>query len=74
MRRELTAKGIKGLMIRSYYRYANGYITDAQAMRENTILANIFKTFAQAEMEEKLDAIERAIKETAKGGSYDEED
>lgn len=43
MAQEITAKDIKGLMLRNYRRYSNGEISESKAYRENAMLANILK-------------------------------
>lgn len=58
-------KDIKALMLRSYKLYKSGAITEAQAYRENTMLANILKAIESSEIEERLAALERTMKASA---------
>ena len=57
-------KEIKKLMLLSYKRYQSGTISETQAYRENTMLANILKAIEVSEQEERLARIERALQET----------
>lgn len=59
-----SAKEIKKLMLLSYKRYQSGTISETQAYRENTMLANILKAIEVSEQEERLERIERALQET----------
>jgi hypothetical protein len=59
-----SAKEIKKLMLLSYKRYQSGAISETQAYRENTMLANILKAIEVSEQEERLERIERALQET----------
>lgn len=59
-----SAKEIKKLMLLSYKRYQSGTISETQAYRENTMLANILKAIEASEQEERLERIERALQET----------
>lgn len=51
-------------MLLSYKRYQSGTISETQAYRENTMLANILKAIEVSEQEERLERIERALQET----------
>lgn len=59
-----SVKEIKKLMLLSYKRYQSGTISETQAYRENTMLANILKAIEVSEQEERLARIERALQET----------
>lgn len=59
-----SAKEIKKLMLLSYKRYQSGTISETQAYRENTMLANILKAIEASEQEERIEALERAILST----------
>lgn len=59
-----SVKEIKKLMLLSYKRYQSGTISETQAYRENTMLANILKAIEVSEQEERLERIERALQET----------
>lgn len=72
MRTGLTATQIKALMLRSYRRFSNGEISETTAFRENTMLANILKAIEASETEERLQAIEEAIK--INKSEYEDED
>lgn len=61
----LNATQIKTLMLRSYRRFSNGEISETTAFRENTMLANILKTIEASETEQRLQAIEEALRSTA---------
>lgn len=61
MAQDITAKDIKGLMLRNYRRYSNGEISESKAYRENVMLANILKSIELTETQERLDSIERAL-------------
>lgn len=59
-----SAKEIKKLMLLSYKKYQSGTISETQAYRENTMLANILKAIEASEQEERIEALERAILST----------
>lgn len=59
---EITAKDVKRLMLQSYRRYTNGEISEGKAMKENALLANILKAIEASETEERLRAIENALR------------
>lgn len=61
----LTASQVKTLMLRSYRRFSNGEISETTAFRENTMLANILKAIEASETENRLKAIEEAIRSTS---------
>jgi hypothetical protein len=71
---EITPKEIKRLMLRNYKRYTTGEISDTQAYKENTILANILKAIEASETEERLRAIEAALRSQQNNDYEDEED
>lgn len=71
---EVTASDIKRLMLRNYRRYSNGEIDEAKAYKENIILANILKAFEASETEERLIAIENALRTTTNDNYDDEEE
>lgn len=71
---EITASDIKRLMLRNYRRYSNGEIDEAKAYKENIILANILKAFEASETEERLIAIENALRTTTNDNYDDEEE
>lgn len=60
----ISASQIKTLMLRSYRRFSNGEISETTAFRENTMLANILKAIEASETEERLKALEEAIRDT----------
>jgi len=60
-RKELHTSDIKRLMIRSYRRYSNGEISEAQAYKENVMLANILKAIESSEIENRLQALENSF-------------
>ena len=55
---------IKKLMLLSYKRYQSGAISESQAYKENTMLANILKAIEASEQEERLERLERTILKT----------
>lgn len=60
-----SVKDIKKLMLLSYKSYKSGAISEAQAYRENTMLANILKAIEASELVERMERIEKAMAETA---------
>lgn len=62
MKDKVTASAVKRLMLRSYQRYLNGTISESQAYRENTMLANIIRAIETSEQEERLSALEEALR------------
>ena len=56
-----SAKEIKQLMLLSYKKYQNGTISEAQAYRQNVMLANILKAIEASEQEARIEALERAL-------------
>lgn len=59
-----SVKEIKKLMLLSYKRYQSGAISESQAYKENTMLANILKAIEASEQEERLERMERTILKT----------
>lgn len=59
-----SVKEIKKLMLLSYKKYQSGAISELQAYRENTMLANILRAIESSEQEARLEALERAILST----------
>ena len=59
-----SAKEIKKLMLHSFKKYQNGTISETQAYRENTMLANILRAIEASEQEARLEALEQAILKT----------
>ena len=60
-RGDYSAKEIKRLMILSYKKYQSGTISELQAYRQNTMLANILKAIEASEQEARIEALERAL-------------
>lgn len=56
-----SAKEIKKLMLLSYKRYQSGAISETQAYKENTMLANILRAIESSEQEERLERLEQVI-------------
>lgn len=56
------AKEIKKLMLLSYKKYQEGTISEQQAYRENTMLANILKATEASEQEERLERLEETLR------------
>lgn len=59
-----SAKDIKKLMLLSYKKYQNGTLSEIQAYRQNTMLANILKAIEASEQEERIEALEQALLQT----------
>lgn len=59
-----SAKEIKRLMLLSYKKYQSGTISELQAYRQNTMLANILKAIEASEQEERIEALEQALLRT----------
>lgn len=62
MKNDITATDVKRLMLQSYRRYANGEISESKALKENTLLANILRAIEASATEERLRAIENALR------------
>lgn len=60
----INATQVKTLMLRSYRRFSNGEISETTAFRENTMLANILKAIEASETENRLQAIETALRDS----------
>lgn len=60
-----SAKEIKRLMLLSYKKYQNGTISETQAYRQNTMLANILRAIEASEQEARIEALEKALLRTA---------
>lgn len=59
-----SAQEIKKLMLLSYKKYQSGAISETQAYRENTMLANILRAIEASEQEARIEALEEAIRKT----------
>lgn len=59
-----SAREIKRLMLLSYKKYQSGTISEVQAYRQNTMLANILKAIEASEQEARIEALEKAILST----------
>lgn len=57
-----SAKEIKKLMLLSYKKYQEGTISEQQAYRENTMLANILKATEASDQEERLERLEETLR------------
>lgn len=64
MTKEIDPTTIKRLMLRNYRRYSSGEISETQAYKENTMLANILKAIEVSETTERLEAIEKLLNRT----------
>ena len=60
-----SAKEIKRLMLLSYKKFQNGTISETQAYRQNTMLANILRAIEASEQEARIEALEKALLRTA---------
>lgn len=56
-----SAKEIKRLMLLSYKKYKSGALSQTEAYRENTMLANILKAIEASEQEQRIEALEKAL-------------
>ena len=72
MKNDITATDVKRLMLQSYRRYANGEISESKALKENTLLANILRAIEASATEERLRAIENALR-LPHNDSYEDE-
>ena len=61
MGKNLNTEDIKRLMVSNYRRLRNKEITEEQATRENKILSDMLKSFAEAETAQRLDALRSAL-------------
>jgi hypothetical protein len=59
-----SAQEIKRLMLLSYKKYKSGALSQVEAYRENTMLANILKAIEASEQEQRIEALERALLQT----------
>ena len=62
MDNNITASDVKRLMLQSYRRFTNGEISESKALKENTLLANILRAIEASATEERLRAIENALR------------
>jgi hypothetical protein len=61
MSREIKATEIKKLLLGVYRRYTNGTITEAQAIRETTILNSVLKAIEVVDIDNRLEKVEQAF-------------
>jgi hypothetical protein len=61
MSREIKATEIKKLLLVVYRRYTNGTITEAQAIRETTILNSVLKAIEVVDIDNRLEKVEQAF-------------
>jgi len=60
--REIEAKDIKRLLLRTYRRYQSGAITETQAYRETYLLNSVLKAIEVTDLEDRLQLIENTLK------------
>lgn len=60
--KEIEAKDIKRLLLRTYRRYQSGMITELQATKETYLLNSVLKAIETTELEERLQTIEGLLK------------
>lgn len=73
MTNEITPTEIKRLMLRNYRKYSNGEISETQAYKENAMLSNILKAIEASDTEQRLRAIEEALRSQRNTYYEDEE-
>lgn len=61
--RDIEAKDIKRLLLRTYKRYQSGAITEAQAYKETYLLNSVLKAIEVTDLETRLRNIENTLKE-----------
>lgn len=58
MSKQINGKDIQRLLLRVYYRYIKGEITEAQATKEKELLNSILKAIEVTDIEQRLEALE----------------
>jgi len=61
MSKEIKATDIKKLLLSVYRRYVNGNITEAQAIRETTILNSVLKAIEVVDLDNRIEKVEEAF-------------
>ena len=61
MSKEIKAGDIKKLLLSVYRRYVNGNITEAQAIRETTILNSVLKAIEVVDLDNRIEKVEEAF-------------
>jgi hypothetical protein len=61
MSKEIKASDIKKLLLSVYRRYVNGNITEAQAIRETTILNSVLKAIEVVDLDNRIERVEEAF-------------
>ena len=61
MSREIKAIEVKKLLLGVYRRYTNGTITEAQAIRETTILNSVLRAIEVVDINNRLEKVEQAF-------------
>ena len=62
MGKEIEAKDVKRLLLRTYRRYQSGAITELQATKETYLLNSVLRAIETTELEERLQTIEGLLK------------
>jgi len=60
--KEIEAKDVKRLLLRTYRRYQSGAITELQATKETYLLNSVLRAIETTELEERLQTIEGLLK------------
>ena len=60
--KEIEAKDVKRLLLRTYKRYQSGAITELQATKETYLLNSVLRAIETTELEERLQTIEGLLK------------
>ena len=60
--KEIEAKDVKQLLLRTYRRYQSGAITELQATKETYLLNSVLRAIETTELEERLQTIEGLLK------------
>ena len=58
---DIEAKDVKRLLLRTYRRYRNGEIADAEARQEAYLLNSVLKAIETTDLEERLQKIEATM-------------
>jgi len=60
--KEIEAKDVKRLLLRTYRRYQSGAITELQATKETYLLNSVLRAIETTDLEERLQTIEGLLK------------
>ena len=60
--KEIEAKDVKRLLLRTYRRYQSGAITELQATKETYLLNSVLRAIETTELENRIQTIEGLLK------------